>query len=185
MRKALISFVLTLSLFTKIAAQDAERDLVTQSFENVSSVPEGVVFIRTTLENQGFKIVATINHHAGARSVGLELRPTQVILFSSSRFDRALIRRKQIATLDLPHKFLVFEDENGDIQLRFNPPGFLIDRHDIPVVDGLITKLDRVLTQFGRFNNGVTLVESSQSVGQLSRSCLRFSRIEGFVSRPS
>ena len=180
MRTTLIACVLTLFFSSNVAAHDTEHQPISQSFKNVSSVAEGVDLIRTMLENQGFEIVVTIDHQAGARSVDLELRPTQVVLFKGSRFDRALIRRKPIAALDLPHKFLVFEDENGDIQLGFNPPGFLVDRHDVPVADRLIKKLDRVLTQFGRLDNGVSVVKSRQSVEQTVEKLLEILKDRGF-----
>ncbi|GJL62116.1 MAG: hypothetical protein NPIRA04_07700 [Nitrospirales bacterium] len=180
MRLTLIALVLVLSIFSNAIARDIEREMAQRSFENVASVDEGVDFIRTTLENQGFEIVATIDHQAGARSVDLELRPTQVILFRQARLDSALIRRTPLAALDLPHKFLVFEDEHGDIQLRVNLPGFLIDRHDVPVFDGFVAKLDRALTQFGRLDNGVRLVKSHQSVDQTVETLLQILKERGF-----
>ena len=180
MRIVLFACLLIFSFCTNVAAYDTEWDFLSQSFKNVTTVDEGVDLIRTTLANQGFEIVAIIDHQAGARSVDLDLRPTQVVLFKGSRFDRTLIRRKQIAALDLPHKFLVFEDENGDIQLRFNSPGILIDRHEIPVADRLVMKLDRVLSQFGELNNGVRVVESSQSVEQTVEKLLEILNDRGF-----
>jgi uncharacterized protein (DUF302 family) len=180
MRSVVIALALSLSLSTNIAAHEVQQDLTNQSFKNISTVAEGVDFIRTTLENQGFEIIATIDHQAAARSVDLELRPTQVILFSRSRLDKTLIRRSQVSALDLPHKFLVYEDENGDVQLRLNPPGFLIDRHDVPIRDRLTTKLGHVLSQFGRLDNGVRLVPSSQSVEQTVENLLEILKDRGF-----
>jgi len=180
MRPILIVCVFTFSLFTNVAAHEDDRNLVAQLFEQASSGAEGVDFIRTTLENQGFEIVAIIDHQAGARSVDLALRPTQVILFRQARSDSALLRRTPLAALDLPHKFLVYEDENGEIQLRTNLPGFLIDRHDVPVFDGLVLKLERALAQFGRSDNGVRLVSSSQSVDRTVTALLEILKVRGF-----
>ena len=180
MRAMLIAFWVSLFFFTTASAHDEHRGFFSQSFETVSTVVEGIDLIRTTLENQGFEIIATINHQAGAASVNLELRPTQVILFRQSRLDKTLIRRSQEAALDLPHKYLVFEGENGDIQLRYNPPGYVLDRHDVPVRDHLMAKLDRRLSQFGRLENGVSLVESSQSVEQTVERLLVILKERGF-----
>ncbi len=180
MRVMLITFWVSLFLFTTASAHGEHQGFLSQSFETVSTVAEGVDFIRTTLENQGFEIIATIDHQAGAASVNLELRPTQVILFRQFRLDKTLIRRSQEAALDLPHKYLVFEDENGDIQFRYNPPGYILDRHDVPVRDLLIAKFDHRLSQFGRLDNGVNLVKSSQSVEQTVERLLVILKERGF-----
>ena len=132
--------------------------------DDVNTVDEAVEQIRSILEGQGFDIVATINHAAAAASVNRELRPTTVLFASHPFFDRTLIRRSQIAALDLPPKFLVFEDEQGEIQLRFNDEGSLVDRHQIPQRDRLLGFLDSLLNQFGRLDQGVIMVESNHSV---------------------
>ena len=132
--------------------------------EDAVSVSDAVEQIRSTLEGQGFEIVATINHAAAAASVDLELRPTTVILATHPFFEIALIRRSQTAAIDLPLKFLLSEKENGEIELEINDEGFLVDRHGIRQRDRLLKLLDGFLNQFGRQDNGIVTVESNQSV---------------------
>ena len=128
------------------------------------SVPEAVDQIRSTLEGQGFEIIATIQHDAAAASVDLDLRPTTVILASHPFFDFALIRRRQKVAIDLPLKLLVLEDGNGQVQLEINDEGFLVDRHGIRQRDKLLRHLNATLNQFGRQDNGIIKIESNQSV---------------------
>lgn len=131
---------------------------------DATTVDEAVELIGSELERQGVEILSTINHAAAAASVDLELRPTTVIFVKHKFFDLSLLLRSQISGLDLPLKFLVFEDEEGQIQLEFNDEGFLLDRHRIPQHDHLLRQLDSFLNQFERLDNGVLRVESSQSV---------------------
>ncbi len=62
--------------------------------------------------------------------------------------------------LDLPLKFLVYEDANGDLQLRYNPIGYLLDRHDLKIKDGVLTGANRLIEQFGEPDNAIVRVES-------------------------
>lgn len=132
--------------------------------EDAASVPDAVQAIRTTLEEQGFTIDAVIDHAANAASVGLILRPTVLIIFSDPKTETRLIRRSQTVAIDLPQKFLVWEDDMGRIRLAFNSPGYLIERHDIEVRDRLLRHLDTVLGQFGPLENALVTIDSSQSV---------------------
>ena len=133
---------------------------------DAGSVADAVDQIRLTLERQGFEIVATIDHSAAAASVDLDLRPTTVIFASHPLLEKALIRRSQTAALDLPVKFLVFEGEDGQIHLKFNDEGFLIDRHGIRQRDRLLRLLDSVLNQFGPLGNGIVTIRSDKSVDE-------------------
>lgn len=137
-----------------------------------SSVTEVVSQISKRLARQGFKQEALINHAAAAASVGLDLPPTQVLFFGSKSFDASLIRRRQTAALDLPLRFLVYEDAEGDIQIDRNDIGFLVDRHELRVSDVKLWFLDAVLDQFGDSDNGVRTVESRRSF-ELTAAALR------------
>jgi uncharacterized protein (DUF302 family) len=157
----LILIVLTTALTFNVANADQNSEV---SLDDVSTVAETVDRIRSTLEDQRIEIVAEINHAGAAASVGLELRPTTVLFASNSFFDSLMIRRRQTTALDLPSKFLVFEDENGEIKVEFNNVGFLADRHNVKQRDILLRLFDRTLNQFGRLNNGILEVQSNQSV---------------------
>ena len=132
--------------------------------EDAASVAEAVAEITGTLERQGFEIVAVIDHAASAAGVGLDLRPTTVILARNPRTDLRLLRRGQTVGIDLPLKFLVWEDGAGEIRLKFNDVGYLADRHDIRLRDFDLWLLDRVVEQFGPLDRGLVSIESGQSV---------------------
>lgn len=157
----LILIVHTTALTVSFANADLSSEV---SLDDASTVAEAVDRIRSTLTKQRIEIIAEINHAGAAASVGLNLRDTTVLFASAPFFDSLLIRRKQTTALDLPSKFLVFEDENGDIQVEFNNVGFLADRHGIKQRDVLLRVFDSALTQFRRSDNGILEVQSSQSV---------------------
>ena len=144
------------------------------------TVPEAVDFIRDTLERQGFDIELTVDHAAAAASVGLNLPPTQVVFFGNKRTDTALIKRSQTVALDLPLRFLVWEDDIGNVRVNTNDMGFLMDRHELPTFDLRLHIVSNVLTQFGDTDNGIQLVESEQSFDDTVAALLETLEARGF-----
>ena len=133
------------------------------SIEDAASVDEAVAHITAILEKQGFEI-DVINHAAAAATVPLELRPTQVIYARQPRiFERLTLKRSDTVGIDLPLKFLVYEDEAGDILEISNPVGYLVDRHNIKTRDFLLRWLQFSVNQFGGPANGVVTIPSNQT----------------------
>lgn len=82
-------------------------------------------------EGAGLSIFARIDHGTNAAAAGLELRPTELIIFGSSRGGSPLMQDQQIAGLDLPFKALVWQDASGVIQFSYNSPRWLAERHGL------------------------------------------------------
>jgi uncharacterized protein (DUF302 family) len=126
-----------------------------------------VSIVREVLEDRRYEIVLVVDHAAAAASVMLDLRPTQVVFARPPRsLERTLLRRSDTIGIDLPVKVLVFEDESGDIQLRYNPVGYLADRHDIPPRDGALWLLRLATKPFGDLNDGLVTVPSNRSLDE-------------------
>ena len=106
----------------------ARRDGILK-FKSNHSVKETVERFESIAQEQGLNIVATVNHQAGAESVDLELRPTQVIIFGNPRAGTPLMQCNQTAGIDLPQKALIWEDEQGQVWLGYNSPRYLSIRH--------------------------------------------------------
>lgn len=108
----------------------ARRDGIVR-FKSNYSVEETVQRFQSIAKEQGLNIVTTVNHQAGAESVGLELRPTQVIIFGNPRAGTPLMQCNQTAGIDLPQKALIWEDEQGQVWLGYNSPRYLFVRHKL------------------------------------------------------
>jgi uncharacterized protein (DUF302 family) len=135
------------------------------SISDFATVSEAVDAIKATLENQGMEIVGVIDHAANAKTVNLELLPTQLILFRDRRLEKRLLRRSPTVGIDLPQKILVWEGPaNGKIKLLYNAAGYLSDRHSIKSRDRLLSHLNKRLNQFGQLENGLITVDSEHSV---------------------
>ena len=87
---------------------------------------------------KGMTVFARIDHAAGAATVGLLLRPTEVLIFGNARGGTPLMQSVQTIGIDLPLKALVWLDASGQTWLSYNDPAFLAQRHGLGDETGLV-----------------------------------------------
>jgi uncharacterized protein (DUF302 family) len=97
------------------------------------SVSETLDRLTTTITSAGLLIFARINHASNAEEVGLQLRPTELLIFGHPRGGTPLMQDKQTAGIDLPVKALAWEDEEGTVWLTYNEAAWLAARHELGV----------------------------------------------------
>ena len=95
--------------------------------------------LAAAVTSRGISIMARIDHAAAAAAVGMELRPTEVLVFGNPRAGTPLMQAVQTVGIDLPLKALVWQDEGGKTWLAYNDPQWLAQRH------GVDAGLDRTL----------------------------------------
>lgn len=99
---------------------------------SLQSFDETYNALRTTIDNNpNLGIVAEVNHQENASNNGLELRPTRLIIFGNPNLGTPLMQNKITTAIDLPQKMLVWEDENGVVNVSYNDTEFLELRHSI------------------------------------------------------
>jgi uncharacterized protein (DUF302 family) len=79
---------------------------------------------------RGMTVLARIDHAAAAATAGMELRPTEVVLFGNPRAGTPLMQAAQTMGIDLPLKALVWQDQAGRTWLAYNDPKWLAKRHE-------------------------------------------------------
>jgi len=115
------------------------------TLESAYSVEETVDRLESALEENGLIVVARIDHSENAGEVGEELRPTQLLIFGNPELGTALLQSSQTVGIDLPQKFLAWEDENGQVFLSYNDPVFLTGRHGIADQDEVVQQVSDAL----------------------------------------
>ena len=83
------------------------------------------------LATRKLTVFARVDHAAGAASVGLPLRPTEVVIFGNPKGGTALMQDRQSAGIDLPLKVLISEDADGKAWLIYNDPAWIAERHGL------------------------------------------------------
>jgi uncharacterized protein (DUF302 family) len=79
----------------------------------------------------GMTVFARVDHAAGAASVGLPLRPTELLIFGNAKGGTPLMQADQAIGIDLPLKALVYQDASGKVWLAYNDPSWLAERHGL------------------------------------------------------
>jgi uncharacterized protein (DUF302 family) len=83
------------------------------------------------LGERGLTIFSRVDHAAGAAKVGLEMLPSELVLFGNSRMGAPLMQMTPELALDLPLKALVWGDKTGATRLSYNDPTWLASRHGL------------------------------------------------------
>jgi uncharacterized protein (DUF302 family) len=94
-------------------------------------VAETVERLVAAATSAGMRVFARIDHAAAAAEVGMELRPTELVIIGSPRGGTPLMQDRQAAGIDLPLKALAWEDEDGRVWLTTNDVGWLARRHGL------------------------------------------------------
>jgi uncharacterized protein (DUF302 family) len=104
--------------------------------------------LEEVLRTNGMNIVARVNHAQAAAGAGMELRPTELLIFGNPQAGTPLMQRSQTAAIDFPQKALVWQDEQGQVWISFNDPDYLIKRHGIDCTTEIAGKMKRVIEGF-------------------------------------
>ncbi len=96
------------------------------------SVDETTKRFQDLLETKGVTLFALIDHSGEARKIGIEMRPTKLLVFGSPQAGTPLMLEAPSSAIDLPLKVLVWEDSEGQVWLSYNNPRYLGQRHAIP-----------------------------------------------------
>ena len=71
--------------------------------------------LEAEVEAKGMTVFARIDHAAGAKTAGLALRPTEVLIFGNAKGGTPLMQAAQTIGIDLPLKALAWEDADGKV----------------------------------------------------------------------
>ena len=106
--------------------------------------------LQTEVCARGMKIFARIDHAAGAAEAGLELRPTELIIFGNARGGTPLMQAAQTVGIDLPLKMLVWQDPAHKTWLSYNEPGWIAQRHGVSESEPAVIKMAAALSAIAK-----------------------------------
>ncbi len=137
---------LFLSLCCCAALANADNGLVT--LKSHHSVTKTLDLFESAIRKKGMTVFARVDHSKGAEGVGLELRPTGVLIFGNPKIGTLLMQGDQSAGIDLPMKVLVWQDEQDNVWLTYNDPAWIVKRHGINDRDAAVSKMQGALKNF-------------------------------------
>jgi len=135
--------IVSLLIAAPVHAADGLITLVSQH-----SVKETAERLASSLSEKGMTIFNRIDHSQGALKVGETLKPTVLLIFGNPKLGTALMKCSRTAGIDLPQKALIWEDSAGQVNLTYNDPGYLADRHNLADCSEVTGKITRALKTF-------------------------------------
>lgn len=102
------------------------------------------------LKAKNLTLFTRIDHAAGAAQVGLDLRPTTVVIFGNPRGGTPLMQSNQAIGLDLPLKMLVWQDGSGKVSITYNDPAWLASRYGIDSSLGPVSAISAVMRDLAK-----------------------------------
>jgi uncharacterized protein (DUF302 family) len=153
-RRRLLKGLMAIPVATLIKAHAeastmAEDGLV--SIESKFSVKESLDRLQANLKAKEITIFARIDHAAGAASVGMPLRPTELMVFGNPKVGTPLMQSNQTIGIDLPLKVLAWQDADGKVWLTYNETSWLARRHHLATAaDASVNALGTALVSLAK-----------------------------------
>ncbi|TCM37246.1 uncharacterized protein (DUF302 family) [Kribbella sp. VKM Ac-2568] len=92
------------------------------------TVAEVTARFRQMLEAKGVMVFAVIDQADAARTAGLDLRDTVLVIFGNPAAGTPVMAAAPLAALDLPLKLLIWDDA-GTTRLAYYSPESIAERH--------------------------------------------------------
>jgi len=140
MGKAYLAALLVLFSAAPVMAADGVI-----SVRSAFNVEETANRLEGILNEKGMTIFNRIRHSDGAANVGIELRPTELVIFGNPKVGGPLMECQQSVAIDLPQKALIWEDSEAQVWISYNDPRYLEERHDISGCEEIISKIEDAL----------------------------------------
>lgn len=139
-------FLTLMSLFFIVSIAYADNGLI--SIKSPYDVKQTADRFENALNAKAMTVFMRINHAEGARKVGKNLRPTELIIFGNPKVGTPLMQCGQSIAIDLPQKALIWQDQAGQVWLTYNDPSYLANRHNLSGCDEVIKTIEKALGNF-------------------------------------
>jgi uncharacterized protein (DUF302 family) len=126
------ALALTAALLALSPGAGAAESLVIR--EAPGSVADTVTRLSAAVEGAGAKIVAVVDHAAGAEAVGSKIPAATLVIFGNPKLGTPIIAANPQAGIDLPVRVLVWDD-GGKTKIGYTDPAVLKDRHGVSGAD--------------------------------------------------
>jgi uncharacterized protein (DUF302 family) len=112
------------------------------SLESIYDVKETIDRLENAFRAKHITIYGRINQQTEAHKVGLELNPTELLIFGNPALGIPLIANQPLCAIDLPLKVLAWENNEGQVWLSYYRFSYFQSRFMLPAE--LVDKVSQV-----------------------------------------
>lgn len=98
---------------------------------SVNTPADTVNMLVVAIGKLGVEHIIRINHAFDAQKAGLQLLPSEVIIFGNPLTGTPLMQSTPTLALELPLKLLVWSDASGATNVSYNQPDWLAERYGL------------------------------------------------------
>lgn len=134
-------------LFGMVKAQTEKKNMLVRN-QSELNFEQTVTRIQTTLKQMEIPVFAVFDHAKNAEEVGLELPPTQVIVFGSPKVGTLLMQKYPELSIELPLKIAVWEEGNGGVWVAFPDMKRMAEEYNLsgnPIMEKMTVLLDDIV----------------------------------------
>jgi uncharacterized protein (DUF302 family) len=140
------SICVATALALTMAAGSAQAELIRK--QSPYSVAETADRFEAVVKDKGLTVFSRIDHAAGAKKVGQDLRPTLLIIFGSPAVGTPLMQAQQTMGLALPLKVLAFQDADNKVWIAYEKPADMAAAHGVPADHPVIKRVTGAVDGF-------------------------------------
>jgi len=111
------------------------------------SVEQTANKLEKVLLSKGMKIFQRVKHSEGAKTVGININPTELIIFGNPKVGAPLMKCAPTVAIDLPQKAVIWQDASNKVWISYNDPAYLKQRHNIQGCDEVLAKVSGALSK--------------------------------------
>jgi len=138
---------LSMAVAPAVAAGDGNGTIKMESAHDTATTLDRLEAI---FKAKGITVFARVDHAAGAKKIGEDMAPTQLLLFGNPKLGTPLMKVNREAGFDLPMKALAWTDDAGKTWLAVTDPASLKARYDLDAASPVIEKMTGAVTAMGK-----------------------------------
>jgi len=117
------------------------------------SFDQTVQNIKNIVKAKGLGVFAVINHSGNAKSIGMNLNDSKMIVFGNPKLGTALMQQDMTVGLDLPLRILVYRDGDGSVKMAYRDGSWIANHHILNAqkkINKINNGLDKITTKAGQ-----------------------------------
>lgn len=124
-------------------AASADSDVIKK--KSAHDVATTLDRLEKIVKDKGMGVAARVDHGAAAARVGMQLRPTQLLIFGNPKVGTKLMQINQEIGLALPMKVLAWQDKDGQTWIGYVDPEEMAEDFGIDEDNPVIKKIKKAL----------------------------------------
>ncbi len=140
MKNIIITAISMIFIATPSFAADGLIDVPSAHSVEVTATRMEAIFAK-----KGLTLFNRISHSKNAEKFDINLRNTELLIFGSPKVGAPVMQCAQSASIDLPLKALIWQDEADKVWVSYNDMRYIENRHDILDCEKYIAKMENAL----------------------------------------